>query len=90
VAETFPSASDSQVLQFAINEKRILITEDKDFGDWVFAHGKILEGVILIRFPGHARSALKVDIKLLVDLHNQDLKNSFVVLEPGRIRLRKF
>jgi len=89
VAEAFPAATDQQVLQFAIKEKRTLITEDKDFGEWVFSHGKKLEGVILIRFPGNARSILSEKIKLLVDVYGHELKNSFVVLEPGRARIRK-
>jgi predicted nuclease of predicted toxin-antitoxin system len=89
IAEVFPSASDAQVLQLAIDEKRTLITEDKDFGEWVFSHGKKLEGVILIRFPGNARSSLSEKIKILVDGHRHELKNSFVVLEPGRARIRK-
>ncbi len=55
VAESFPSASDQQVLEHAIKEGRILLTEDKDFGEWVFAHGEKIEGVILIRFPGNGK-----------------------------------
>ena len=89
VAESFPSASDQQVLQNAIKEKRILLTEDKDFGEWVFAHGEKIAGVILIRFPGNARTRLGEEIKVLVDDHAIELKKSFVVLEPGRARVRK-
>ena len=89
VAESFPSASDQQVLKNAIKEGRILLTEDKDFGEWVFAHGEKIEGVILIRFPGNARTRLGEEIILLVDEHGIELKKCFVVLEPGRARLRK-
>ena len=89
VAESFPSATDHQVIQQAIKEKRILLTEDKDFGEWVFAHGKDVAGVILIRFPGNARTKLGEEIRLLVDIHSVELTESFVVLEPGRARLRK-
>ncbi|MGD8649759.1 MAG: DUF5615 family PIN-like protein [Desulfobacterales bacterium] len=89
VAESFPSASDQQVLEHAINEARILLTEDKDFGEWVFAHGEKIESVILIRFPGNARKRLGEEIILLLDNHGIKLKSFFVVLEPGRARLRK-
>jgi len=37
VAESFPSAPDREVLRVAVKEDRILITEDSDFGEWVFA-----------------------------------------------------
>jgi predicted nuclease of predicted toxin-antitoxin system len=89
VAESFPSASDHKVIQHAFAEERILLTEDKDFGEWVFAHGKDAAGIILIRFPGNARTQLGEEIRLLVDIHGVELTKSFVVLEPGRARLRK-
>jgi predicted nuclease of predicted toxin-antitoxin system len=89
VAESFPSASDQNVLKHAIEEKRILLTEDKDFGEWVFAHGEKIAGVILIRFPGNARTRLCEEIMLLVNEHGIELKKCFAVLEPGRARLRK-
>lgn len=88
VAESFPSASDQKVLELAIKEGRIILTEDKDFGEWVFAHGKRIEGVILIRFPANARKRLGEEIILLVDEHGTELKKCFAVLEPGRARLR--
>ena len=89
VAESFPSASDQQVLEHAIKSGRILLTEDKDFGEWVFAHGEKIKGVILIRFPGNARKRLGGEIILLIDDHGTELKKCFAVLEPGRARLRK-
>jgi len=89
VAESFPSASDQQVLRHATKEKRILLTEDKDFGEWVFAHGENVSGVILIRFPANARRQLGEEIKVLVDIHGLELMRNFVVLEPGRARIRK-
>ena len=88
VAESFPSISDQQVLQHAIKKDRILLTEDKDFGEWVFAYGKKVAGVILIRYPGNSRTQLGEEIRLLVDAHGSELYKSFVVLEPGRARLR--
>ena len=33
VAESFPSSSDLEVLKRAADEKRILLTEDKHFGE---------------------------------------------------------
>ena len=89
VAESFPSASDRQVLQHAVKEKRILLTEDKDFGEWVFAHGEKIYGVILIRFPANARKQLGEEIKALANIHGIELSGNFVVLEPGRARIRK-
>ena len=89
VTESYPSASDHQVLRHATEKKRILLTEDKDFGEWVFAHGEKVSGVILIRFPANARRQLAEEVKVLVDSHGLELMSNFVVLEPGRARIRK-
>jgi predicted nuclease of predicted toxin-antitoxin system len=89
VSEKFPSASDGQVIKLAANEKRVIITEDKDFGEWVFAHREENHGVLLIRFPANMRSKLGEAVSHLVTEHGSDLVQSFTVLEPGRARIRK-
>jgi predicted nuclease of predicted toxin-antitoxin system len=58
IAELSPAAQDDAVLHLARFEKRILLTEDKDFGLLAFAGGQQTAGVVLIRFPSGARSQL--------------------------------
>ena len=89
VSESFPSAPDIEVLRIAAENNRILITEDKDFGEWVFSHGKKMKGVLFIRFPGNARSKLGKTALLLIEKHGKDLIHSFTVMEPGRVRIRR-
>jgi predicted nuclease of predicted toxin-antitoxin system len=89
VAESLPSTPDVEVLRFAVEEERILLTEDKDFGEWVFAHGEVMSGVVLIRFPADMRSELGKAVTSLVAEHGSNLVKSFTVLEPGRARIRK-
>ena len=69
---------------------RILITEDSDFGEWVFAHREKMSGVLFIRFPGNVRSRLGQDVASLVKKHGKDLVGNFTVLEPGRARIRRY
>ena len=90
VAEAIRSSSDERVLQFAAEEDRILLTEDKDFGKWVFAHGEKMRGVLLLRFPGNARSLLVESVIQLVSRHGRNLVGAFTVLGPGRARIRKY
>jgi len=88
VSESFPSAPDIEVLRTAVQDNRILITEDKDFGEWVFAHKEEMKGVLFIRFPGNARSRLGQTALLLIEQYGADLIGNFTVLEPGRARIR--
>jgi len=87
VAEVFPRSSDTQVLNFALSEQRILITEDKDFGELVYAYGQKSHGVMLVRFPSQARGAMVVAVLDAIDSLGSKLESSFVVVQSGRIRV---
>jgi predicted nuclease of predicted toxin-antitoxin system len=89
IAETSPSLPDEAVLELAVAESRLLITEDKDFGEWVFAHHHAMTGVLLIRYPASMRSSMVAAVIDLIGGHAPELDGSFTVLEPGRARIRK-
>ena len=59
VAEISPRAEDTEVLRLAFREEKILLTEDKDFGQLVFAHSKKTRGVIFFRYPVGLRQKKK-------------------------------
>lgn len=77
---------DRELMRLALDEDRILLTEDKDFGWLVFVARIDSPGVILIRFPALARSALAESIVKLVTDHAERLAGAFVVLQPGEAR----
>ena len=89
IAEISPSLPDEDVLESAVAENRLLLTEDKDFGEWVFAHQHAMTGVLLIRYPVSMRSPMVTAVIDLIGGHATDLDGSFTVLEPGRARIRK-
>src|ERR1700685_3809142 len=80
-------AADETVIDFARSERRLLLTEDKDFGQLVFAAAKQNSGVILIRYPASARSALSAAVLKLLSDSGESLYSRFAVLEPGRVRV---
>src|SRR5690348_4387868 len=58
IAEVSPRADDDDVRERAVRDERILVTEDKDFGQLVYASMRRTGGVIFIRFPARARRDL--------------------------------
>ena len=78
---------DKEVMELALTENRILLTEDKDFGWLVFAGRVDSPGVILIRFPASARGLLAEAVLKLVREHASQLVGAFVVLRPGAVRV---
>jgi predicted nuclease of predicted toxin-antitoxin system len=87
VAEITPRAEDSEIIKLAISEKRILLTEDKDFGQLVFAHGEKTLGVIFLRFPFSARNQIARDISSLINRQAEKIFGCFITIQPGRIRI---
>ncbi|MHA1134942.1 MAG: DUF5615 family PIN-like protein [Candidatus Thorarchaeota archaeon] len=48
IAELMPGTSDNSIIKFAKENKSVLLTADKDFGELVFRQGKLTHGIILI------------------------------------------
>jgi predicted nuclease of predicted toxin-antitoxin system len=89
LSERTSRSLDRDVVQQAARERRVLLTEDKDFGWLVFASQEGSAGVVLMRYPAHARSQLASDVMRLVREHASELPGAFVVLEPGQVRVSR-
>ena len=87
VSEFQRRSVDEHLMALALAENRILITEDKDFGWLAFAANKDSPGIILIRFPASARATLGSAIRQIVTDYGERLLHSFVVLQPGVVRI---
>ena len=87
IAEVARGATDEQVLERALKEKRVLITEDRDFGELVYARGRSSAGVILVRFHSRARQAKPATVVEAVAKLSSRLQDAFTVVEPGRVRI---
>lgn len=88
IVEVMPGASDLKVLESGFEENRVLLTEDKDFGEWIFSQKSATSGVILLRYPIETRLQMSLSIIEFVSEHGSELRNRYVVLEPGRARIR--
>jgi predicted nuclease of predicted toxin-antitoxin system len=84
VRDTMRGASDRSVLDAALSERRLLLTEDKDFGELVFARGAPALGVLLLRYAIAARSLVARRVIDFVALRGKELDGSFVVIAPSR------
>ena len=89
VSDETTRSVDRELIDHARREKRILLTEDKDFGWLVFVSAAESAGVILIRFPGNARVELAQTVSKLINEETEKLYGSFVVVQPGYIRIRR-
>ena len=89
IAEIAPSASDDEVMDMAIKDRSVLITEDKDFGQLVYASGHEAVGILLLRSSVSARERLRHELIQFIHKTGKNLIGVFVVAQPGRFRIRK-
>ena len=82
-----PGIPDEQVLAIARREQRVLITNDKDFGELVHRSRLPHAGVILFRFPLDATAQQKIAaLERLLVTHGTQL-DRFLVVTPRGVRV---
>lgn len=75
-------------MEQALEERRLLLTEDKDFGELVYRLRRPAHGVILMRFAEDEQDAKVSRLRLLLRTETERLAGYFVVLEADKIRIR--
>lgn len=88
IQEKKRGTSDSNVLLNAWQEKRVLITEDKDFGELVYRLKKPAYGIILLRFDPLEQEEKILRVIQLVNHYQSRLKGNFLVLDSEKVRIR--
>lgn len=88
VLEKQPGVSDDDVLLSAFNQGRILLTEDKDFGELVYRLKKPSKGIILIRIDVKERQMKWTRLRKLIENYEDRLPGQFVVVDSHKFRFR--
>jgi predicted nuclease of predicted toxin-antitoxin system len=82
-------AQDSDLLKLAVEQGRIFVTRDRDYGNLVFVYG-VGKGVIYLRVLPLDMDDVHAELKRVLETYSEDeLAKSFVVVEKGRHRIRK-
>jgi predicted nuclease of predicted toxin-antitoxin system len=84
-------SSDQEVFRFAQREGAIILSGDVGFGNLLHYPARTHCGIVVAHFPNQASaSELNGQIaKALDSLTAADLSRNLVILEPGKIRIRR-
>ena len=81
---------DEELLRYAYEHQRILVTRDKGYGALVFLSFQEHSGVILLRVQPQTTDAVHQELKRFLQEQAQEhLQDYFIVIEPGGHRIRK-
>ncbi len=82
-----PSLADSEVLAIARREQRVLITNDRDFGELVFRLEQTHSGVIFLRLNTTSLAA-KIERLDHILNHYADRLDHFLIVTERAVRVR--
>jgi predicted nuclease of predicted toxin-antitoxin system len=89
VYESSRGIRDENVIESSRTPSRIILTEDKDFGEWVFAHNVKGISVLFLRYHFKETEAMR---EILVNLLTEklvDLVGCFTTVTTQKIRTRR-
>lgn len=88
VNEVSKGIKDEKVIIWAIQNNYLLLTEDKDFGEWVFAHHVKNLSVLFLRY--HFKEYEKIAGTLVHLLKTQNIiRPVFIPITTKKIRMRQ-
>lgn len=89
VAALLPSTDDELVLQLAVRENRIILTNDKDFGEMIYKSQMPHRGVVLFRLTDQRPAARIAMARMAISEYRERLEDAFTVVTEKSIRIRK-
>jgi predicted nuclease of predicted toxin-antitoxin system len=87
ISEVAAGALDEDVLKKAAEETRILITNDKDFGDLVFRSGQPHHGVLLFRLKDESAANQVKVLTSLLEQYSDHIVGQFATVQEHRMRV---
>jgi predicted nuclease of predicted toxin-antitoxin system len=83
-----PQADDADILTRATAERRVVVTNDKDFGELVFRSGRAHQGILLLRLRDDSAANRVRVVKSVLDGYGDRLAGHFVVATDNNVRVR--
>jgi predicted nuclease of predicted toxin-antitoxin system len=88
IYENQRGTKDVDIVQLSKNPPRIILTEDKDFGDLVFAHQHKDISVILLRYTFSETDTITTILMDLLRNKTHDLWGKFTTVTTKKVRIR--
>ena len=88
VAELAPGLTDAEAIVRAHGERRILLTEDKDFGELVVRWRRPVPGLVHLRIDSERRTLKWSRLEAAVHKIGAGLLGHYTIIDEVRFRIR--
>ena len=91
IGSNYPGILDAEVMEIAINQERLILTFDRDYGELIFHHEyKPRQGVIYLRLDEYESEYPGILIDSMMRTTPLDFSNALTVIDKHGIRQRKY
>ena len=87
-AERFAGAADEEAIAIAQGDDRLLLTEDKDFGELLFRWRWSVPGLVLVRIDPELADLRSDRLMAAIARYGGGLRGRYTVIEEARFRSR--
>lgn len=88
VRDRDPRMEDADILAWAVADRRIVVTMDKDFGELVHHAAQPHAGVLLLRLEGASGQEKTRVIEEIITKFGDQLADKYAVYQNGQLRIR--
>jgi len=87
----FRGKSDEEIISFAKKSKAVLFTSDWGFGNILKFPPQDYYGIVILDFPNEVSTNFmaKETREAISKIPLEDFKSNLIIIEPGKIRIRK-
>ena len=89
IREKHQGISDLQIIEIVKKHQGILLTEDKDFGELVFAYGITNITVVFLRYDQPQYHQIEKKLLISIEEYYKKPGHYFITVTQQKIRLRK-
>lgn len=89
IGDIASGADDTEIFEISREDGRIILTEDKDFGEWAIRFGYKTSGIILLRIDADQKELREKRVLELFRNFSDRLRGHLTVIGNERFRFRK-
>lgn len=89
IRDTYPGITDREIIEITKSKSGIIITEDKDFGELVFAYGNKAFSVFFLRYTKNEVGTIINNIHTLLEKYYHMPDHYFITITKQKVRINR-
>jgi predicted nuclease of predicted toxin-antitoxin system len=88
IKDDYRGLSDFEIIKLAVKFNSLILTEDSDFGEWIFSHKERSTGILYLRYEHEQKDLITRALITVLRNYSMFLYQKFTVITINKIRIR--